>query len=97
VLPQWRGSKRNSVLFSFHTNSLTMLFMPRSLLALLSLFGLGVSAHAESRWIHLRTDDLEMYSTAGEAAARETVRNFEQVRSFFAQSARSGRSDQSAS
>src|SRR5438046_10255581 len=38
---------------------------------------------AQTRWLHLRTDHFEMYSSAGEGSARETLRNFEQVRSFF--------------
>jgi tetratricopeptide (TPR) repeat protein len=42
-------------------------------------------AHAEARWIHVRSANFEMYSTAGEGAARNTLRYFEKVRSFFLQ------------
>ena len=40
---------------------------------------------AETRWIKIATPHFEMYTTAGERSARDTLRYFEQVRSFFAQ------------
>src|SRR6266513_1614318 len=44
---------------------------------------LPAAVQAETRWLRLRTDHFEMYSSASEGSARETLRNFEQVRSFF--------------
>ncbi len=40
---------------------------------------------AESHWTRLASPNFEMYSTAGERSARDTIRYFEQVHSFFAQ------------
>jgi tetratricopeptide (TPR) repeat protein len=40
---------------------------------------------AEMRWIKLRSANFEMYTTASERSARETLKYFEQVRSFFQQ------------
>jgi Flp pilus assembly protein TadD len=40
---------------------------------------------AETRWIKIETPHFEMYTTAGERSARDTLRYFEQVRSFFSQ------------
>lgn len=40
---------------------------------------------AESHWTRLRTPNFEMYSGAGQRAARDTIREFEQVRAFFLQ------------
>src|SRR5712691_9468840 len=40
---------------------------------------------AETRWTHLESANFEMFTTAGESNARETLRNFEQVRGFFQQ------------
>src|SRR5271156_6494807 len=39
----------------------------------------------EARWIRMTSPNFEMYTTAGERSARDTIRYFEQVRSFFAQ------------
>src|SRR5271165_724687 len=39
---------------------------------------------AETRWIKIATPNFEMYTTSGERAARDTLRYFEQIRSFFA-------------
>ena len=40
---------------------------------------------AETRWIKIETPHFEMYTTAGERSARDTLRYFEQVRTFFSQ------------
>jgi Flp pilus assembly protein TadD len=45
----------------------------------LHLFG------ADARWIRLKSANFEMYTTASEKNARETLKYFEQVRSFFQQ------------
>ena len=45
----------------------------------LSLFG------ADARWLRLKSANFEMYTTASERNARETLKYFEQVRSFFQQ------------
>jgi hypothetical protein len=52
-----------------------------TLAALLSFSLLG----AGSNWIHLKSSNFEMYTTAGERNARETLKYFEQVRGFFVQ------------
>jgi tetratricopeptide (TPR) repeat protein len=44
------------------------------------------SLPAADQWIRLTTPHFEMYTTAGENRAREALRYFEQVRSFFVQS-----------
>ena len=53
-------------------------------LALLLLFA-DASRGAESRWNRLRSANFEMFSGAGVRSARETIREFEQVRGFFLQ------------
>jgi Flp pilus assembly protein TadD len=40
---------------------------------------------AETRWIKLKSANFNMYTTASERSARETIRYFEQVRNFFQQ------------
>lgn len=40
---------------------------------------------AETRWITIATPHFEMYTSAGERSALDTLRYFEQVRSFFSQ------------
>jgi Flp pilus assembly protein TadD len=45
----------------------------------LSLFG------ADAHWTRLKSANFEMYTTASERSARETLKYFEQVRSFFQQ------------
>ena len=40
---------------------------------------------AETRWIKIATPHFEMYTSAGERSALDTLRYFEQVRSFFSQ------------
>jgi Flp pilus assembly protein TadD len=40
---------------------------------------------AEPRWIRLQSDSFEIYSTASENNAREALRQFEEVRTFFPQ------------
>lgn len=52
--------------------------------ALTTLLGFGLYA-AEARWIRLRSAHFEMYTTASERDARETLKYFEQVQSFFQQ------------
>lgn len=53
---------------------------------LLSLIALiSAAASAEPRWIHIHSSNFEIYSSAGEGNTRETLRYFEQVRSFFLQ------------
>jgi Flp pilus assembly protein TadD len=41
------------------------------------------SLAAESKWIRLQSPNFELYSSAGPKAARDTLREFEQVRTFF--------------
>ncbi len=41
---------------------------------------------AEQRWTRMASPNFEMYTTAGERSARDTLRYFEQVRGFFARS-----------
>ncbi len=41
---------------------------------------------ADARWTRIATPNFEMYTTAGERSARDTIRYFEQVHSFFEQS-----------
>jgi tetratricopeptide (TPR) repeat protein len=59
--------------------------MSRKLRAISALLCAAALAPAETRWIHIRSADFEMYSTAAESAARSTLRYFEQVLSFFLQ------------
>jgi tetratricopeptide (TPR) repeat protein len=40
---------------------------------------------AESRWIRLQSPNFELYTSAGPRNARDTLREFEQVRGFFIQ------------
>src|SRR5579862_914751 len=40
---------------------------------------------ADARWIRLKSANFEMYTSASERDARETLKYFEQVRSFFQQ------------
>src|SRR3984957_1132130 len=46
---------------------------------------IAFSLAADARWIRLRSAHFEMYTTASERSARETLKYFEQVRSFFQQ------------
>jgi len=43
------------------------------------------SSAAELRWIRLQSPNFELYSSAGARSARDTLREFEQVRGFFIQ------------
>jgi hypothetical protein len=52
--------------------------------ALVALISLSISA-AEVKWIRLKSPNFEMYTSAGERNARETLKYFEQVHTFFAQ------------
>jgi len=52
--------------------------------ALAALLCLSLRA-AETRWIKLKSANFDMYTTASERSARETLKYFEQVRSFFQQ------------
>jgi hypothetical protein len=45
----------------------------------------GSMLRAETRWTRIASPNFEMYSTAGEKTARETLQYFEEVRSFFVQ------------
>jgi tetratricopeptide (TPR) repeat protein len=49
------------------------------------LIGVHSIQAADARWNRVASPNFEMYSTAGERSARETIRHFEQVRSFFDQ------------
>src|SRR5579885_3163077 len=40
---------------------------------------------ADQRWTRMKSPNFEMYTTAGERSARDTLRYFEQVHSFFMQ------------
>ncbi len=53
---------------------------------LCTLLGLDFASAADLRWIRMRSQNFEVYSTAGEKSTRETLTYFEQVRGFFAQS-----------
>ena len=46
---------------------------------------IAVSTAAEPRWIVMRLGNFEVFSTAGERATRDTVRQFQQARNFFNQ------------
>jgi hypothetical protein len=61
----------------------------RRFAALFALLSFNATA-ADSEWIRIRTANFEVYSSAGERSARETLDNFELVRSFFAQLMGSG-------
>jgi thioredoxin-like negative regulator of GroEL len=50
-----------------------------------SLFCLHSLTAADPRWSRMASPNFEMYTTAGERSARDTIRYFEQVRGFFAQ------------
>jgi tetratricopeptide (TPR) repeat protein len=50
-----------------------------------SLICLHSIAAAETRWSRIASPNFEMYTTAGERSASDTIRYFEQVRGFFAQ------------
>jgi len=45
----------------------------------------AVMVRAESKWIHLQTDNFQVYSQANEREARDTLNYFERVHSFFLQ------------
>jgi tetratricopeptide (TPR) repeat protein len=55
--------------------------MPR--LALILALALPAIAPAEQRWLRASSPNFELYTTAGERKARETITYFEQVRGFF--------------
>src|SRR5215468_11177001 len=57
--------------------------MRRKLLSLIPLIAAAVNA--EPRWIRIHSANFEIYSSANEGSTRETLRYFEQVRSFFLQ------------
>ncbi len=54
-------------------------------LAAVTLFAAAITpgGAADNKWTRLRSDHFELYSTAGQRAARDTLRMFEQVRAFF--------------
>src|SRR5271166_5577645 len=43
------------------------------------------SITAETHWTRITSPNFELYTTAGERSARDTLRFFEQVHDFFAQ------------
>jgi tetratricopeptide (TPR) repeat protein len=49
------------------------------------IYGLltAAASAAEPRWIRIQSPNFELYSTASEKTARETLEQFEQVRAFF--------------
>jgi tetratricopeptide (TPR) repeat protein len=64
--------------------------MRRALLALLTLAILvspgmtsGGAENPPDRWVRLTTPHFELFTTAGEKAARDAILHFEQVRAFF--------------
>ncbi len=57
--------------------------MRASLIAICSI--LLPAFAAEPRWSRMQSPNFEMYTTAGERSARDTLRYFEQIHSFFAQ------------
>lgn len=58
-------------------------FYYRFILTSLLLAG---TASAESKWTHLRSDNLEMYTETTPLRAQETARSLEQIHNFFAKS-----------
>jgi tetratricopeptide (TPR) repeat protein len=50
-----------------------------------SLLCLRSITAADTRWTRIASPNFEMYTTAGERSARDTIRYFEQVRGFFDQ------------
>ncbi len=58
--------------------------MYRRVIPSLFLFSLCLSA-ADPKWIRMKSDHFEMYSSAGERQTREMLKSFEQVRTFFLQ------------
>jgi Flp pilus assembly protein TadD len=58
--------------------------MPRQWIFLFAVLS-AASMHAETKWIHMHSPNFEVYSCASEGATRDTLRYFEQVRSFFLQ------------
>ena len=69
---------KRSILFYY-----TQMNIPRKL-ALLTVLGVSLFA-AETRWLRLKSPSFEMYSSASDRNARETLKYFEQVHAFFAQ------------
>ncbi len=57
--------------------------MRRNSRAIFLLGSLPLLAKGEQKWLRLESEHFELYSSAGERTARETLRNFEQVRGFF--------------
>jgi tetratricopeptide (TPR) repeat protein len=55
---------------------------PRVSAILLALAAAHLAA-ADPKWIRMKSEHFEMYSGAGERATRDTLKSFEQVRSFF--------------
>ena len=59
--------------------------MPAWTSAILCGLSLQSVLAAESQWSRMQSPNFEMYTTAGERSARDTLRYFEQVHDFFAQ------------
>src|SRR5215472_5631962 len=56
------------------------------MLRALTIFVLACApAFAADQWLRLTTPDFELFTTGTEKQARETARQFEQVRAFFLQ------------
>jgi len=62
--------------------------MLRKSLVFLLLY--GHMAVAAPKWIAVRSENFELYTTGGERAARDTLRHFEMVRTFFLQALKLG-------
>lgn len=57
----------------------------RTSLAVLLILALLPSLFGEERWIRIQSPNFEIYSSAGERSTRETLKYFEEIRSFFLQ------------
>jgi hypothetical protein len=53
-------------------------------IGLVSLICIHSITAAATCWSRIASSNFEMYTTSGERSARDTVRYFEQVRSYFA-------------
>src|SRR5579871_6053191 len=49
------------------------------------VFLINCASAADSHWTRMESANFEMYTTAGERSARDTLKYFEQVHDFFAQ------------
>ena len=51
--------------------------------AVILILAFSAPARPAEFWLHIRSRNFEMYSTAGERAARDCILHFERVRNFF--------------